>query len=505
MMRRSLRPSIASAVVATLLAACTLEPPYHTPAPPVPRAFPQGDAYPLASGDGAATARIAWGDFVTDPKLRAVITLARRESRDLRIAALNITEARARYRVQRADLLPTVNAAASAVVGKSSSSGVSTSAATGTGATSSVGGGVTTGTSPVATTGGGSYRSYSVDVGFSAWELDLFGRIRSLSKEALQTYFATVEARRAVEVSLTAEVATDYLTLAADTQRLVTERDTLKAAEATLKVNQDRFRYGIASELDVRQAETAVENSRSAIATYTTQGAQDLNALNLVVGASVPADLLPTGLDDTLPILADAPAGVDSAVLLQRPDVLQAEHTLKAYNADIGAARAAFFPTLSLTASGGSSSIYLDRLFGSGTGAYSFAPNLSIPIFDYGRNRADLKLSKAQRDSAVASYEQAIQTALREVADALAQRGTVNDLIASQERLVNATSISLKLADARYQRGVDTYLNTLTAQINLAAARQTLISARLTRAANLVALYRALGGGADTAVGLSGS
>ena len=394
-----------------------------------------------------------------------------------------------------------MNLGANAVTGRSSSYGSTGSGATGSGSGTSGGGVVTGGTGTGGATsatgqGGGSYRSYSVDVGFSNYELDLFGRIRSLSTEALQQYFATEEARRATRVSLIAETATDYLTLAADLQRLATERDTVKAEEANLKVVSDRFRYGIVSLLDVQQAQTALESARSNVQTYLTSAAQDLNALILVVGAPVPADLLPAGLGAELATLPEVPAGLDSTVLLQRPDVLQAEHQLRAYNADIGAARAAFFPTISLTASGGSSSIYLDKLFGSGTGTYSFAPNISLPIFDYGRNRANLKISKVQRDIAVATYEKAIQTAFRDVADALAQRGTVDGLIASQERLVAATQGSLNLAQARYERGADTYLNTLTAQLNLANARQTLITARLTRAANLVALYRALGGGA---------
>lgn len=509
-------------LVATALSGClTLEPKYRRPAAPVSPAFPAGEAYLPASGDGAATARIAWGDFFVDPKLKQVIALALRENRDLRTAALQIVQARAQYRVQRADLLPTVNAGAGFITGRSSSYGVSGSAATGTGAGSSTGGsgtgatgsgvgglggigGVSGGAGGVggagASTGlSGAYRIYDADLGFTNYELDLFGRVRSLTKATYEQYLATREGRRSTQISIVAEVATDYLTLAADTQRLKTGRETVKAEEAQLKVNQDRFNGGIASLLDVQQAQTAVETARSNVQTYLTQGAQDLNALTLVVGAPVPSELLPDGLSDALLTQPEAPAGLSSAVLLDRPDVLQAEHTLRADNADIGAARAAFFPTLSLTGSGGTTSLYLSQLFGAGTGTYSFSPNLSLPIFDFGRNRANLALSKAQRDAAIAAYEQAIQTAFRDVADALAQRGTVDGLIASQERLAAATQGSLDLAQARYSRGADTFLNVLTAQLNLASAQQTLISARLTRAANLVALYRALGGGSDPA------
>lgn len=505
---RILRSATALLLTTALCGCLTLEPKYARPTAPVPPAFPAGDgsgAYPLANGDGFATAHTAWDVFFTDAKLKSVIALALRENRDLRTAALNIVKARAQYRVQRADLLPTINAGANFTTGLTSSYGVSGSGATSTGAGTSTGGVVTGGSaggiggvgSTGATGAAGGYRIYAADLGFTDYELDLFGRVRSLTKEAYQQYLATAEARRASQISLVSEVATDYLTYAADLQSLATERDTVKAEEASLKVTTDRFTYGIASLLDVQQAQTALETARSAVQTYLTQGTQDLNALNLLVGAIVPADLLPNGLGDELATQAAAPAGLNSAVLLERPDVLQAEHQLRAYNADIGAARAAFFPTISLTASGGSTSIYLNQLFGSGTGTYSFSPNISLPIFDFGRNRANLVISKTQRDLAIATYEKAIQTAFSDVANALAQRGTIDALVASQERLVGATQGTLNLAQARYNRGADTYLNVLTAQLNLANAQQTLINARLTRASSLVALYRALGGGAQ--------
>ena len=274
-----------------------------------------------------------------------------------------------------------------------------------------------------------------------------------------------------------------------------------RSFDESLRLTRARFQGGIASELDVRQAQTLAEAAASDIATYTAQANQDLNALTLVVGAPVGPELLPDGLGEALPTVANAPAGLDSTVLLQRPDVLQAEHALLAYNADIGAARAAFFPTISLTASGGASSLYLGQLFGSGTGTYSFGPNVTLPIFDYGRNRANLKLSRTNRDIAVAQYEKAIQTAFRETADALAQAGTVEALLAAQTRLVEAGEATLRLSDARYRRGADTYLNVLDAQRTTYQARQTLVSARQTRAATLVQIYRALGGGGDTPQG----
>ena len=516
-LRPRLRALLAAAGAAALSGCLSLEPKLPPAAPDAaPASFPHGGAdYPQATGDGAATAATPWQAFFLDDKLRGVIALALRENRDLRSAALQIVEARAQYRVQRSELLPTVTASAGFTTGLASSYGFTSSSGSGVGGTTggtgttgtttttgATGTGTATGTTGVGGVGGassvsqtGPYRIYDANLGFSDYELDLFGRLRSLSKQAFEQYLATAEGRRSTQISIVAEVATDYVTYSADLDRLKTERDTLKAEQATLKITQDRFHYGIASLLDVQQAQTAVETATSNIQTYLNQAAQDLNALRLVVGAEVPADLLPGPLGSGLATQPEAPAGLDSRVLLRRPDVLQAEHTLRAYNADIGAARAAFFPTISLTGSGGSTSLYLTQLFGGGTGTYSFSPNVSLPIFDYGRNRANLAYARAERNAALAAYEKAIQQAFSDVADALAQRGTVDALEASQERLVAALQGSLTLSRARYERGVDTFLNVQTAEINLAAAQQTLVSARLTRASNLVALYRALGGG----------
>ncbi len=499
----------AGAALGLLMGGCTLEPRYERPALPTPAAFPSGGDYPVQTPGAAPISSIRWESFFTDGRLKAVIGRALADNRDLRVAVLNIEAARARYRVQRADLLPTVSAGANATYGRSGSGlgGVGSttptsvggaSGGTGVGSAGGTGGGSAGGAGGVATGGGGGfYRYYAVSLGVSAYELDLFGRIRSLTREALQQYLATAEARRATQETLISEVAIDWLTLAADRERLNIARQTFASFNESLKLTQARFNGGIASELDVRQAQTLAEQAASDIATYTAQGEQDYNALNLVAGAVVPVELLPTGLDDSLPMMANAPAGLDSTVLLQRPDVLQAEHDLLAYNADIGAARAAFFPSVSLTASGGTSSLYLSQLFGSGTGTYTFAPNVTLPIFDYGRNRANLKLSKVNRDIAVAQYEKAVQTAFRETADALAAAGTVEALLAAQTRLVQAGEITLKLSDARYRRGADAYLAVLDAQRTTYTARQTLVSARQTRAATLVQIYKALGGGGD--------
>lgn len=504
-MTRLVRSAIAVVCAGPLLAGClTLEPRYDRGAAVVPAAFPQGGAYAAAAG-GPDASKVAWGAFFTDPKLKAVIARALAENRDLRVAVANIAIARGRYGVQRADLFPTLSAGGTAVYGRNGDYGYrSQGAAAATGTPAATGTTIPTGTGVgiVGAGGGvtsqaGDYRSYSANLGVSAYEIDLFGRLRSLTREALETYLSTAQAARSARVSLIAETASDYLTLAADRQRLKVAQDTLKADAAIFQITQARFTGGVASELDVRQAQTALEQARSDVATYATSAARDLDALDLVVGTTVGEELLPGGLNAGLPTMADVPTGLSSAVLFDRPDVLEAEHTLRAYNADIGAARAAFFPAISLTASGGSSSVYLDKLFAGGTGAFSIAPSIDLPIFDWGRRRGQLAVSRAQKESALASYQKAIQSAFRDVADALAQRGTVDALISAQERLTDAAAVSLKLSQARYTSGADTYINTLDAQRTLAGAQQTLIGARATRALNIVELYRALGGGAD--------
>ncbi len=464
----------------------TLAPKYQRPANPAPAAWPQGDAY-KPTEDGKAT-DLAWRDFFTDPKLKAVIELALDNNRDLRVSILNIEEARAQYGAQRSALFPTIAASGSAVSERTAANLGGSIASTGTAA--ATGGSVTGGS-----TGKRDFRIYSADVGVSSYELDLWGRIKSLTRQASEQLMAAKEARRSAQISLISEVATAYLTLGADRQRLKAAQDTLKSDEETVRITRARFQNGIVSELDVRQAQTPADQARSDALADTTQGAQDLNALNLLVGASTPEALLPTGLDQTPATLADVPAGLSSSVLLYRPDVLQSEHQLRSYNANIGAARAAFFPTITLTGSAGSESLYLDRLFTPGSGIWTFAPNISLPIFSGGRNIANLHFAQAERDTAVAQYELAIQTAFRETADALAQRGTAVQQIEAQEELVQAATAAVKLSQVRYEQGVDTYLTLLVAQRTLYTAQQTLISARLTRASNLVTLYRVLGGG----------
>jgi multidrug efflux system outer membrane protein len=458
-------PALALAV--GLLAGCTLEPAYHRPASPVPAALPVGPAYGAAADVSIAD----WREVFPEPKLRRVIEQALANSRDLRVAIAQIQASRAQYRVQRAALLPTIDASAGAVTGRDY-----------------------TGFPPALGSAYANETSYSASVGATAYELDLFGRVRSLTKAALQTYLATEAARRSVQISLVAEVATDYLTFASDTSLLDVSRATVTSAQANYDLARRRLAGGVASLLDVSSAQTIVELAKDDVARYTTQVAQDKNALDLVVGARVdPADL-PSGLDDPAARLGKVAGALDSRILLQRPDVLEAEHTLRGANANIGAARAAFFPSISLTASGGSESASIGKLFSGGSGVWSFAPTITVPIFDGGANRGNLDYAKAEDRIDVAQYEKAIQTAFREVADALAQRGTIAERLRAQRSQVAASAQSLRLAQALYARGSDSYLDVLTAQRTYYSAQQSLISVQLIEAANIVTLYKVLGG-----------
>lgn len=459
------RAWIASLAAVLVTACATLEPAYRPPAPPIPAAWPAGPGYPPAGA--GVVAPVGWREVFVDPKLQAVIELALANNRDLRVAAANIEAAQAQHRVQRAELFPSLDAQAEAAYGRSVAA---------------------------APTSAIDLHDYTASIGVSAYELDLFGRVRSLSKAALEQYLASQEARRAVQISLVAEVAADWLTLDADRALLKIARDTQVSGEASLGLVKRRFQGGITSALDVSQAQTVVQQARADVARYTTQIAQDINALTLAVGAAAPDALLPEGTGAPLAV-ADPPVGVSSEVLLRRPDVLQAEDQLKAANADIGAARAAFFPSVSLTGAGGASSTALSSLFTAGSGIWSFAPSVTLPIFAGGRNRAALDYAKAQRNAQVAQYEKAVQTAFRETADALAQRGGVDERLAAEQALTDAATTELRLSTARYQRGSDSYLNTLIAQRAVYSAEQDLVAARLARSASMVALYKALGGG----------
>ena len=455
-------------VASTAVGACTLAPKYERPALPVAQTWSTPTPEPATS---VTAADLDWRQVLVDPRLQGVVDLALKQNRDLRVAVLNIEKARAQYGVQRSALFPGVNAVGSETRSR---------------------------TPAVVSQTGKAFDTevYTASVGFTAYELDLFGRVRSLNASALQSYLATEETSRSVRVSLIAETANAWLTLAADQDRLALAKDTLATREESLRQTQQRFDGGAGSALDLRNAQTLAETARSDVATYTAQVAQDRNALVLLAGADVPANLLPSGGIQTANILADLPAGLPSEVLTRRPDVLAAEHQLRGANANIGAARAAFFPRISLTGSTGTTSTDLDGLFKSGTGTWSFTPQISLPIFAGGANVANLSSAKASRDIAVATYEKTVQTAFREVSDALSVRNTITDQVSAQERLVVAAADSQRLSQQRRDAGLDSALTLLDAQRSLYAAQQGLITARLARASNLVTLYKALGGGA---------
>jgi multidrug efflux system outer membrane protein len=416
-----------------------------------------------AAATGTVTADIGWRDFFVDANLEELIAQALAHNRDLRIAVLNVERARAQYQVQRADRVPSLGLNAALV-----------------------------------RTGGDLVRvtdTYNVGLGITQFELDAFGRVRSLSQAALQRYFAEEEARRSAQLSLVAEVANVYLTLAADKDQLRLAEATLRTREEAHRLTEKRHEFGAVSALDVNQSRTLVEGARADMARFAGQVARDENALTLLVGAQVAPSLLPASLDDQVTGLDALPAGLPSEVLLRRPDVLQAEHSLRAANANIGAARAAFFPSISLTGTIGTTSGELSGLFESGTQTWSFIPQINLPIFEGGRLRANLGVARADRDIALAEYERSIQVGFRETADALALTATLMQQHAALQALVDAAVRAEALARARYEAGRDSYLVRLEAQRTLYVAQQALIETRLAEQSNRVTLYKVLGGG----------
>jgi len=477
------------------LAGCTLAPHYERPMAPVAAewtAAPAADA--RAGGDvGAAhaeewdAAALGWRDFFTDPRLQRMIALALANNRDLRVAALNVLETNAQYRVQRASLFPTLNITGTQQTEKlpldvaGSSSG-------------STGSSVATTTST--TSGGGSITEHYADlgVGFTSYELDVFGRIRSLTRTALETYLADEQTRRSTQLSLIAEVASAWLTVAADRALLKVTEDTLTAQIATLDLTRRLSELNEGTGLAVRQAEITVATARANLAAYQQTLAQDRNALVLLVGTPMSPDY--EFSDD--PALKEPPAlsaGVPSKVLSQRPDVLASEHTLLGANANIGAARAAFFPSISLTGSFGTASTALAGLFKSGSQDWSFSPTITLPIFTGGQNRANLDLAKVEKRIDVAQYEKTIQTAFREVDDALAARATLDAELAADQSLLEASTEAYRLSELRFRGGIDTFLTVLDAERTLYSAQQSLVNVELSRSQNLATLYKALGGG----------
>ena len=466
------RFAAAAAVTATLIVAgCSglFEARYHQPPLPVPDIWPITEV----SSDGAA-ADIGWADFFVDPRLRGLISLALTNNRDLRVAILNVEKAGLAYQIQRAALLPDVQGRGSFTRQRISPVQLGL---------------------PAGSNGGHTSKFFSAGVGIPSFELDLFGHFASLSHAALERYTAQSEARRATQLSLIAAVATAYLTLAADAEHEQLGKETLESQQASYALTEQRHALGAASALELSQARTTVETARADVARYAGVVAVDKNALNLLVGTTADPALLPDGIDIGVSGLAPLPAGLPSAVLLRRPDILEAEHALRAADATIGAARAAFFPTITLTGNVGSTSTELSGLFKSGTGTWSFAPQLTLPIFAIGTLRANLHSVQADRNIAVAHYELAIQTGFREVADALALTDALEQQRAAQQTLAEATEQAYHLSDARYKAGKDSYLALLDAQRSHYAARQSLISIRLADESNRVTLYKVLGGG----------
>jgi len=457
-------------LVAAVLGGCAPISKYARPEAPVPARWPDGPAYDnaLAAPGSPAAAEVRWREFLADERLRKVVETALNNNRDLRTAALNVERARALYGVQRAELLPAVNATARGgrerVPADLSRSGT-------------------------ATTSG----NYGVNLGIASWEIDFFGRIRSLKERALEEYLATAQARRSAQIILVSDVATAYLTLAADRENLQLAQATLENQLTAYELIRRRYDVGLSAELDLRQAQTRVEAARVDAALYTRLVAQDENALNLLAGAPLPGELLPSALSTVSPFPAISP-GLSSEVLLSRPDILQAEDLLKAANANIGAARATLFPRISLTATAGTASNELSGLFRSGSGAWIYSSQVVLPIFD-ARAWAALDVTKVDREIAVAQYEKAIQTAFREVADSLALQGTVEGQLSAQQSLTDAVADTYRLSNARYAKGIDNYLGVLDAQRSLYAAQQGVIAITLTKRANQVKLYAVLGGG----------
>ena len=494
--RTVVRATAASALALLALAGCTsLAPDYARPMLPVPATLngTNGPNGPEGTALAPETGPMGWQEFLQEPRLRELVALALQNNRDLRVAVLAIEKARAQYGVEQSNRFPAVGATAA---------------------------GNRTRTADDLNTSGRSPTSsqYSAQLGFSSYEIDFFGRVKNLNEAALQEFLRTTENRRSVQLSLVAEVANAWLTLDADGRRLQLAQDTLRSRQKSYELTQRSHELGAASGLTLAQTQTTVDTARADVAAFTSQVARDRNALALLAGAPVPAALLPDGANPgatasparaasasasvaPAPSLATpaatllaVPGDLPSSVLLNRPDVRAAEYTLRGAYASIGAARAAFFPSITLTASAGTASNALSGLFDGGNGTWSFAPQIRLPIFDAGRNRANLQIAETARDTALAQYDKAVQTAFREVADALAERATLAERLQAQQSLQAATLKALQLSEARYRLGADSYLPVLDAQRALYSAQQTLIGLALAEQANRITLYKVLGG-----------
>lgn len=518
-----MRSLILILAASTALAGCSLAPKYARTELPVPPSWQVGDAY-LRQSEAALPA-ITYRDVFRDPRLQQIITQALANNRNLRVAAANIAATRAQYRIQRADLFPQIDASgrysysgggngarSTATSGGGTGTGGTGTGGTGTGGTGTSGTGTGTGGTGTGGTGTGgvgtggtgaggtvisssnSNSAFSVDLGTTAFELDLFGRIRSLTGAALDRYFATEAAARATRLTLVGDIADAWFTYASDQSLLKIAQDTVTSSQRSVTLTNARLRGGVSPRTDLRQAQQILYTAQADLAAQRTALAQDVNALQLLVGAPVDAALLPVSIEQALPTVATLPAGLDSGILLRRPDVVQAEYELRATNGEIGAARAQLFPRISLTGLVGFASTALSSLFSGGAFNYSVAPSVSYPIFQAGAGIANVAFTRAQRDAALATYELSIQTAFQETADALARQGTIADQLQANQNFANAALDTFRLSDARYRGGIDTFLNSLDAQRSLYTAQRNLVATQLVGASNRVTLYRVLGG-----------
>lgn len=448
-----------------LLAGCTMAPKDERPPLPVAQTWLQQPA----TTNSTNAADITWQQFFDDPRLQSLIGLSLTNNRDLRVASLRVEQSRAQFRIQRSALLPNVDAGGSFLRQQIPR----TISANGQKLTTS---------------------TYDVSVGAS-YEIDLFGRVQSLKNEALERYLASDASRSAAQIALISEVASQYIALLQSEAAKTLAQNTLEAVTASYNLNKSSFEAGVASELDLRTAEAQVQTARVDVATYSQLLAQAQNALVFLIGQPLPNDLPPIRPLHEQHLLAEMPVGLPSDLLQRRPDIIAAEHTLKAANANIGAARAAFFPQILLTGSAGTTSAKLTDLFTGPSAAWSFSPQITVPIFQGGRNRANLDVSKLGKEIEIANYDRAIQTAFREVADSLSVRQFVDEKLTSQQLLVQAQQKRFDLTNARYKQGVDNYVVVLLAQQDLHAAQQNLIQFQASRLLNAITLYRSLGGG----------
>ena len=450
-----------AALLALLATGCaTLEPTYVRPNPAIPASWPSGDAY-LRQSEATLPA-VTYRDIFRDPRLQTLIGQALVNNRDLMVAAANISAAREQYHIQRANQLPQLNANAGVTASGDKANSVSA--------------------------------DYQAGVQVPNFELDLFGRLRSLSHAELQRYFATEAAARSTRLALVADIASAWLTYSADASLLQIARQTADSAEKSVRLTRARLEGGIAPRTDLSQAQEILTAAQADLARQRTSLAQDINLLQLLVGAPIAATLLPGSIDEAAPTIAELPAGLDSYVLLRRPDVLEAEYQLRAANAQIGAARAALFPRITLTGLLGFASSALVKLFTGGAFGWSAGADATYTIFNAGAGRANVRLTEAQRAAALATYQKAIQMAFREVSDALARRGTIDDELGARQRQQAAAADVYVLSEARYKAGIDAFLATLDSQRSYYSTQQIVVQTKLTAAQNRVDLYEALGG-----------